>query len=128
MSTSENTIASNYNPSEETNSVQKIGDLQNIHSYRLNGKSYLKWSQFVCTYLKSKGNLSHLIGIGQAEDDPTFEALDEKDSIIMSWLWDSKDPMISDMCMFFATANKIWDLIRSIYSKAQDGAQVYDQG
>ena len=62
MSTSEITVSNNSNPSEESNFVQKIGDLQNIRaSYRLNGKNYLKWSQFVRTYLKGKGRLSHLL-------------------------------------------------------------------
>ncbi|XP_044504086.1 uncharacterized protein LOC123224478 [Mangifera indica] len=127
MSASEITISSKSNPSEESNYVQKIGDLQNIRaSYRLNGKNYLKWSQFGRTYLKGKGRLNHLLGTGPVKDDPMFEAWDEEDSMIMSWLWDSMDPMISDTCMFFATAKEIWDFIRRTYSKARDTAQVYD--
>ena len=113
--------------SEESNSVQKIGELQNIRaSYRLNGKNYLKWSQFVRTYLKGKGRLSHLIGTGPAKNDPTFEAWDEENSMIMSWLWDSMEPMISDTCMFMSTAKEIWDFIHRTYSKARDAAQVYE--
>ena len=107
MSISETIVSSNTNPSEESNSVQKTGDLQIIRaSYRLNGKNYLKWSQFVRTYLKGKGRISHLLGTGPAKDDPMFEAWDEHDSM-MSWLWDSMDPMISDMRMFLATAKEI---------------------
>ena len=40
-----------------------VGELQNIQTtYRLNGKNYLKWSQFIRTYLKGKGKLSNLQG------------------------------------------------------------------
>ncbi|GAV76444.1 UBN2_3 domain-containing protein [Cephalotus follicularis] len=51
---------------------------------------------------------------------------DEADSMIMSWLWDSMDPTISDTCMFLKTAKGIWDSIHRTYSKARDVAQVYE--
>ena len=63
------------------------GDLQNIQAaYRLTGKNYLKWSQFVQTYLKGKGKLSHLMGTGPKPEDLKFATWDEADSMIMSWL------------------------------------------
>ena len=84
MSTSETTITSNPIPTEDTSSIQKIGDLWNVRaSHRLNGKNYLKWSQVVRTYLKGKGRLSHLLGTGPAKTNPTFGAWDEEDSMIM---------------------------------------------
>ena len=46
--------------------------------------------------------------------------------MIMSWLWDSMDPMISDTCMFLTTAKEIWNFICRTYSKAHDAAQVYE--
>ena len=52
------------------NNNAAIGELQNIQTaYRLNGKNYLKWSQFIRTYLKGKGKLSHLQGAGPQEGD-----------------------------------------------------------
>ncbi|GFZ01178.1 hypothetical protein Acr_14g0008130 [Actinidia rufa] len=75
---------------------------------------------------KGKGRLSHLLGAGPAADDPAFSTWDEEDSIIMSWLWDSMDPMISYTCLFFSTAKEIWEFIRRTYSKARDAAQVYE--
>ena len=51
MSTSETTIA--FVQFDEAHSNQMTGDLQNVRaSYRLTEKNYLKWSQFVKTYLK----------------------------------------------------------------------------
>jgi len=103
------------------------GDLQNLHSsYRLNGKNYLKWSQVVQTFLKGKGKISHLLGTGPVKEDPKFEAWDEEDSLIMSWLWNSMTPEISDTCMFLSTAKEIWEAVRQTYSKVQDAAQVYE--
>ncbi|BAT73096.1 hypothetical protein VIGAN_01055500, partial [Vigna angularis var. angularis] len=59
-------------------------------------------------------------------EDPAFAAWDEKDSMIMSWLWDSMEATISDTCMFLNTAKDIWDSINRTYSKANDAAQVYE--
>ena len=123
LSTSKTTISNTPNTSEEVTSIEKIRDLQNIRaSYRLNGKNYLKWSQFICTQLKGRGRLSHLLGTGPTKRDPTFEAWDKEDSMIMSWLWDFMDPMISDTYMFLATSKEIQDFIHSTYSKDHDAA------
>ena len=49
---------------------QTTGELQSIQSaYRLNDKNYMKWSQMVRTFLKGKGKLSHLLGIGPKKGD-----------------------------------------------------------
>ena len=58
----------------ETPSIVSVGDLQNIQlSYRLNGKNYLKRSQFVRTFLKGKGKLSHMLGKGLKLGDLKFD-------------------------------------------------------
>ena len=58
--------------------------------------------------------------------DLPFEAWDEKDSMIMVWLWNSMTPKICDTCMFLATTKDIWDPIQQTYSKARDVTQVYE--
>lgn len=123
---SESSISSSNNSGqlEEVNSKQTSGDLQNIR--RLDEKNYVKWPQFVKTYSKGKGKLSHLLRTGPKKGDPTFEAWDEANSMIMSWLWDSMDPTISDTCTFLTTAKETWDTIHQTYSKACDVAQVDD--
>ena len=97
---SEITSLNTAGQSEEIVVQQTSGDFQNMQAaYRLNEKNYLKWSQFVRTYLKGKGKLSHLLGTGPKKGDPKFEAWDEADSMIMSWLWNSMNPEISDTFM-----------------------------
>ncbi|TXG69702.1 hypothetical protein EZV62_004637 [Acer yangbiense] len=102
-------------------------DWKNIQpSLCLNSKNYLKWSQFVRTFLKGKGKLSHLLGIGPDSKDLKFAAWDEKDSMVMSWLWNSMMPEVSDTCMFLTTTKDIWETYRQTYSKVRDAAQIYE--
>ena len=106
---------------------QTAGELQNVHSaYRLNGKNFLKWSQLIRTILKGKGKVSHLTDSAPDETDPKFKSWEEKDSIIMAWLWNSMVPEISDTCMFLKSAKEIWEAVEQTYSKAKDAAQIYD--
>lgn len=42
--------------------------------------------------------------------------------MIMTWLWNSMIPEISDTCMFLTTAKDILDAIQQTYSKARDAA------
>ena len=80
-----------------TNNGSSGGELQNLQAtYRLNDKNYLKWSQLICTFLKGKGKLSHLLRTGPKEGDPAFAVWDEQDSLVMSWLWNSMVPEVSD--------------------------------
>ncbi|KAK0577178.1 hypothetical protein LWI29_029047 [Acer saccharum] len=95
-------------------------------NYRLIDKNYLKWSQFVQTFLKGKGKLSHFLGSRPPKEDPKYAAWDEADSMVMSWLWNSMAPEISDTCMFLKTAQDIWDTCKQTYSRVHDAAQIYD--
>ncbi|KAI9160081.1 hypothetical protein LWI28_004924 [Acer negundo] len=102
-------------------------EMQNLQAaYRINGKNYLKWSQVVRTFRKGKGKVSHLFGTRPAEKDPKFAAWDEEDSMVVSWLWNSMPPDISDTCMFLPTAKDVWESIQQTYSKVKDAAQVYE--
>ncbi|RDX72978.1 hypothetical protein CR513_47469, partial [Mucuna pruriens] len=75
--------------------------------------------------ISSGPNLSR--PISRAEDIfLIFWLLDEKNFMIMSWLWYSIDNTISDTCMFLKTAKDIWDYISCTYLKANDAAQVYE--
>ncbi|XP_048227600.1 uncharacterized protein LOC125369430 [Ricinus communis] len=127
MTETETSEINSNTKSEDTSNIPHIGDLQNIQAaYRLNGKNYLKWSQFVQTFLKGKGKISHLLGTGPKNGDPKFVAWDEEDSMVMSWLWNSMLPEISDTCMFLPTAKDIWTTIGQTYSKAGHAALIYE--
>ena len=107
--------------------IESKGELQNIQSsYRLNGQNYLQWSQVVKTFLKGKGKLSHLMGTGPAAEDATFAKWDEEDSMIMSWLWNSMTPEVSQTCMFLTTTREVWETVLQTYSKMKDAALIYE--
>ena len=78
------------------------------------------------TFLKGGGKLSHLNGTGPSWKDPKFEAWDEEDSIVMSWLWNNMGLEISDICMFLDTAKEVWDFVQETYSKVNDVVQIYE--
>ena len=111
-------------PAPNTGSVE----LKNVQpSLRLNGKNYLKWSHFVQTFLKGKGKLNHLTGKDTPEaTDGKFAAWDEEDAVVISWLWNSMVPEISDACIFMKTAKEVWDSCKENYSKVGDAAQIYE--
>ena len=45
---------------------------------------------------------------------------------MISWLWNSMIPEISDIVMFLTTAKDIWEAINLTYSKVKDAAQIYE--
>ncbi|KAG6735946.1 hypothetical protein POTOM_061371 [Populus tomentosa] len=59
-------------------------------------------------------------------EDPKFTLWDEKDSMIMSWLWNSIMPEVCGPYMFLVTAKDIWDAVRQTYSKVKDAALIYE--
>lgn len=75
-------------------------------------KNYLKWAQPVHTFLKGKGKIRHLLGTGPSKEDTTFDVWDEHDAMVMSWLWNSMLPEISDSTMFLSTPKEIWDAVK----------------
>ncbi|KAK3009342.1 hypothetical protein RJ639_013424 [Escallonia herrerae] len=77
-------------------------------------------------FLKGKGKLSHLLGTGPKKGDPRFDAWDEEDSMVMSWLWNSMLPEISDTFMFLPTCKEIWQAAQQTYSKVKDAARVFE--
>lgn len=68
--------------------------------------------------MKGKGKLSNLLGVGLKRRDPQSDTRDKKDSMIMTWLWNSMTPEINDTCMFMIIAKDIWDDVHYTYSKA----------
>ncbi|KAJ1400287.1 hypothetical protein SESBI_29671 [Sesbania bispinosa] len=95
-------------------------------SYRLDGRNYLQWAKLVWTTLKGRKKLSHIEEKAPGKNDPQFEAWDDEDSLIMTWLWHSMTPEISRNCMFFASAREIWDNLSQTYSMKKDIAACYE--
>ena len=46
--------------------------------------------------------------------------------MIMSWLWNSMVPKISNTCVFFTLIKEIWDAVNETYSKVRDMTQIFE--
>lgn len=65
-----------------------------------------------CSNLSEKKvKLNYLLGISPKERDPKFAAQDEQDSMVMSQLWNTMVPEISDTIMFLRNAQDTWEAI-----------------
>ncbi|RDX83661.1 hypothetical protein CR513_35397, partial [Mucuna pruriens] len=91
-------------------------------------RNYLQWAQYIRTTLKGCNKFSHIEGNGPPKDDPKFEAWDDEDSLIMTWLWNSMTPEISPNYMFYSSAREIWENLIETYSikKKKDSTVCYD--
>ncbi|RDX62047.1 hypothetical protein CR513_59657, partial [Mucuna pruriens] len=88
-----------------------LNELPNlVSSYRLDGHK----------------KLSHIEGNGPPRDDPKFEAWDNEDSLIMTWLWNSMTLEIGRNYMFYSSAHEIWGNLIETYSMKEDFAACYD--
>ncbi|XLR58188.1 hypothetical protein S83_008860 [Arachis hypogaea] len=94
--------------------------------YHFDGRNYLQWSQLVRTTLKGRKKLNHLERNPPATTYPKYEAWDDEDALIMTWLWNSMTPEISRNYMFFPTASEIWNNLSQAYSMKKDIATCYE--
>ncbi|RDX72448.1 hypothetical protein CR513_48070, partial [Mucuna pruriens] len=97
-----------------------------VSSYRLDSRNYLQWAQYIRTTLKGRKKLSHIEGNDPPRDDPKFEAWDDEDSLIMTWLWNSMTPEINRNYMFYSSACEICENLIKTYSMKEDSAACYD--
>lgn len=75
MSNGKETSAISTTLVEEIGHNPQFGEFQNIQpAYKMNVKTYLKWSQLIHTIPKGKGKINHLIGTAPKTRDPMFDA------------------------------------------------------
>ncbi|XP_072084397.1 uncharacterized protein [Arachis hypogaea] len=58
--------------------------------------------------------------------DPKYEAYDDEDALIMTWLCHSMTPKISRNYMFFPTTKEIWNNLSQAYSMKKDTTTCYE--
>ncbi|RDX84136.1 hypothetical protein CR513_34864, partial [Mucuna pruriens] len=102
-------------------------ELPNLVSYsRLDDCNYLQWAQYIHTTLKGLKKLSHIEGNSPPRDYPKFEAWDDEDSLIMTWLWNFMTLEISRNYIFYSSACEIWENLIKTYSMKEDSTTCYD--
>ncbi|RDX67670.1 hypothetical protein CR513_53415, partial [Mucuna pruriens] len=70
--------------------------------------------------------LSHIEGGGPPRDNPRFEVWDDKDSLVMTWLWNSMTLEIILNYMFYSFVREIWNNLIETYSMTKDFTACYD--
>ncbi|RDX91162.1 Copia protein, partial [Mucuna pruriens] len=97
-----------------------------VSSSHLDDRNYLQWAQYIRTTLKGRKKLSHIEGNGLPRDDSKFEVCDDKDSFIMTWLWNSMTQEISQNYMLYSFVCEIWENLIETYSMKKDSTACYD--
>ncbi|RDY07897.1 hypothetical protein CR513_07920, partial [Mucuna pruriens] len=69
---------------------------------------------------------SHIEGSDPHRDDLKFEAWNDKDSLIMTWLWNSMTLKISRNYMFYSSVHEIRENLVETYSMKKDSTACYD--
>ena len=80
----------------------------------LNGPNYHFWSRTMCVALKHKNKLQFINGGFPKPDatDPSFEARDRCDSLVMAWINLALNPSISESVIRFDTSKEIWENLK----------------
>ena len=94
-----------------------------ITTWKLNGQNYLQWAKAVKVYLIGQDMHKHL-----TKHPPTNQTkLDmwvQKDAQLVSLLWNSMEPNVTDICTHLDTCKEIWDYVKLLY--ASDLIRMYD--
>ena len=95
----------------------------------LNENNFLKWSQFVQMYIRGRGKIGYLTDNTKepTKMDHSYATWDVENSMIMAWLVNSMEGVISSnyMC-FHPTAKALWDNIIQMYSNLGNQSQIYE--
>ncbi|BAT78439.1 hypothetical protein VIGAN_02111500 [Vigna angularis var. angularis] len=95
-------------------------------SYRLNGRNYRHWAQFVEITLKGFNLLNHIKGNPPPKSDLNFNTWDVQDSRVITWLLSSMAINIGCNCMSFSTAREIWEGLAKSFADRYDHAECYE--
>ncbi|RDX79731.1 hypothetical protein CR513_39812, partial [Mucuna pruriens] len=72
---------------EDKATILRPNELPNlVGPFRLDDRNYLQLAQYIRTTFKGRKKLSHIEGSGPPRHDTKFEAWDDEDFLIMTWL------------------------------------------
>lgn len=101
-SQSTESMASGSTSATPIDSLQPISSLQ-IIVHKLNGGNYLEWAQSMKLAIDGRGKLGHMTGetTRPTSTDPTLPQWRSDNSLIISWLLNSIDPLSGNhICLF----------------------------
>ncbi|TYH10286.1 hypothetical protein ES288_A07G166500v1 [Gossypium darwinii] len=98
-----------------------------ITCHRLNGNTFLEWSQSVKIFLLGRERLGYVTGEikKSAVTDTDFAKWMRDNGQVMTWLLNSMTPSISRNFLLYTTAAEIWSAVRETYSSTDNIAKFY---
>ena len=94
---------------------------------KLNRKKFMEWRQSTKISLMGKGKFKYVNStlLASAATDPTYEAWEIQNSLVMSWLLHSMQPEISRTYFLLLTTRDIWTTVNTTYLKVGFTSQFF---
>nr|GEW89550.1 hypothetical protein [Tanacetum cinerariifolium] len=120
------------------NILQQNGNLQPLNpklsdnlqiSIKLNSQNYALWTRMIRVAIggKSKILLNHLTKTPPEQlTTEKYEAWEQEDLIVFSWLIQNIEPNIADKLTEYPTAKALWDTLVVTYSSGKDKLQTFN--
>ncbi|KAL1322082.1 hypothetical protein AAHE18_14G170600 [Arachis hypogaea] len=86
----------------------------------LTGNSYYSWNRSFTMAMISKNKYGFLIGSisSPLPDDPLFSAWERCNKSVLSWLFRSLSPSITQSVIYFATASSVWTDLKEQFAQS----------
>ena len=77
-------------------------------------------------YIGALGKLKHLVEDPPPQESKSFDKWQQDDFTMITWLWNSMEPYVSDNFMFLETAKQIWKAVKKAYShEGKKNSRIY---
>lgn len=96
---------------------------------KLNGKNFCEWAQPIQLVLKGNGKLGYLTITTPklvSIDIVSLQKWTSKNSMVIAWLVNSKQPYIGKTYLFLPTAKDVWDVVQEMYFDVGDSSSIFD--
>lgn len=95
---------------------------------RLDGTNYVEWSLNAQNKIRGRKHWGYISGTKAAPENKNsdeYEAWEDENCLVKSWLLDSMTKEIRSLFIRLATTKDIWDTVQQTYSVNQDASRSY---
>ena len=103
----------------DTKDLQDSLFFGSMTSTKLKGSNYLQWSCAVLVFLTGRGIESYLTTT-KPTDATKISKWIKEDAQIMTWLWNSLEPVVFNNMSYLESSKDIWDTLHLMYSSEEN--------
>ncbi|KAJ8640033.1 hypothetical protein MRB53_016727 [Persea americana] len=106
--------------------MQEVSSL--LTPEKLDGTNYVEWALNAQNKIRGRKRWGFISSSKAAPEDTTsdeYEAWEDDNCMIKSWLLDSMNKEIRSIFLRLSTAKEIWDMAKQTYSVSQDASKSY---